>query len=88
MDAPTQGETGRPDFLDASGYRTKIQPADVKGRFLRWRRIVYAILILHYLALPFIKNGEHLSLPRFRGHRVYAASATDRHSDSVVFGLR
>ena len=32
--------------------------------------------------------GERLSLPRFRGHRVYAASASDRQSDSVVFGLR
>jgi len=26
---------------------------------MRWRRIVYAVLIVHLLALPFIKNGKH-----------------------------
>jgi len=51
--------TGRPRFLDARGARIKIQPEDVRGRFIRWRRIAYAVLILHLLALPFIKNGKH-----------------------------
>ncbi len=51
--------TGRPRFLDARGGRIKIHPEDVRGRFVRWRRIVYAVLILHLLALPFIKNGKH-----------------------------
>jgi cytochrome c oxidase accessory protein FixG len=51
--------TGRPRFLDPRGARIKIQPEDVRGRFLRWRRIVYAVLIVHLLALPFIKNGKH-----------------------------
>ncbi len=50
---------GRPQFLDAKGARIKIHPEDVRGRFLRWRRIVYAVLIVHLLALPFIKNGKH-----------------------------
>jgi cytochrome c oxidase accessory protein FixG len=53
------GGTGRPEFLDASGERLKIHPDDVKGRFRTWRKWVYALLILHYLALPFIKNGKH-----------------------------
>jgi len=49
----------RPSFLDAKGARTKILPDDVQGRFLKWRRIAYFLLVLHYLALPFIKNGKH-----------------------------
>lgn len=49
----------RPSFLDERGARTKIHPDDVSGRFLKWRRIAYFILVLHYLALPFIKNGKH-----------------------------
>ncbi|MBS2023783.1 MAG: cytochrome c oxidase accessory protein CcoG [Deltaproteobacteria bacterium] len=59
MNATSPSSEGRPGFLDASGLRLKIHPADAPGRFLRWRRIVYALLILHYLALPFIKNGQH-----------------------------
>ncbi len=51
--------TGRPRFLDARGGRIKIQPEDVRGRFMKWRRIVYAVLVVHLLALPFIKNGKH-----------------------------
>ncbi|HUM11673.1 MAG TPA: cytochrome c oxidase accessory protein CcoG [Myxococcaceae bacterium] len=51
--------TGRPQFLDPRGARIKIHPEDVRGRFLKWRRIVYAVLIVHLLALPFIKNGKH-----------------------------
>ena len=51
--------TGRPEFLDSGGHRIKIHPDDVRGRFLVWRRIAYAFLIAHYLALPFIKNGKH-----------------------------
>jgi len=51
--------TGRPEFLDSKGGRIKIQPEDVRGRFLRWRRVVYGVLIVHLLALPFIKNGKH-----------------------------
>ena len=31
--------------------------------------------------------GDDLSLPRFRGHGGYAASACERQSDSVSFGL-
>jgi cytochrome c oxidase accessory protein FixG len=52
-------DTGRPEFLDARGLKNKIHPADVKGRFLRARRIFYGLLVLHLFALPFIKNGEH-----------------------------
>jgi len=59
VNASLQGNSDRPEFLNVGGGRIKVQPADVHGRFLRWRRIVYAVLILHYLALPFIKNGEH-----------------------------
>ncbi len=59
MNAPLQRRHRRPRVP----RRERRPPEDParrrKGRFLRWRRIVYAILILHYLALPFIKNGKH-----------------------------
>jgi len=51
--------TDRPRFLDSRGARIKIQPEDVRGRFTRWRHIVFGVLIVHLLALPFIKNGKH-----------------------------
>src|SRR5690606_28327264 len=41
--------------IEADGSRKAIHPADVKGRFVRRRRIVYAVLILIYLALPFVR---------------------------------
>lgn len=41
--------------IEADGSRKAIHPADVKGRFVRWRRRVYAVLIFIYLLLPFIR---------------------------------
>jgi polyferredoxin len=58
-ESATSSPPGRPSFLDAEGNRKKIHPDDVKGRFIKWRRIAYFVLILHYLALPFITNGKH-----------------------------
>jgi len=44
------------------GSRIHIQPADVKGRFVRRRRIVYALLIAIYVALPFVRIGGNPAL--------------------------
>lgn len=45
--------------LDERGGRRYVYPADVHGRFTRWRPRVFAILLLIYLALPWISVGGH-----------------------------
>jgi cytochrome c oxidase accessory protein FixG len=41
------------------GSRAFVHPADVNGRFTRWRKIVFAFLIMLYVALPWIPiRGE------------------------------
>lgn len=44
----------RPD-----GSRLRLQPADVRGRFMNWRRVVFAVLIGFYVAAPFIPVRGH-----------------------------
>ena len=45
--------------LNEDGSRNFVQPADVSGRFTVRRWIVFAALIVVYLALPFIHvNGR------------------------------
>jgi cytochrome c oxidase accessory protein FixG len=73
----------RPEFLDERGGRLKIQPDDVRGRFTRWRRIVYTVLVLHYLALPFIKNGQHPAIHLdIEGRRFYLAGQAFNAQDT------
>lgn len=45
--------------LPGSGRRHEIHPADVKGRFHRWRLVVFALLIGVWIALPIVKLGGH-----------------------------
>ncbi|MFO0574840.1 MAG: cytochrome c oxidase accessory protein CcoG [Polyangia bacterium] len=45
--------------LDERGGRRYIYPADVQGRFTRWRPRVFALLLLIYLALPWITVNGH-----------------------------
>jgi len=76
--------------IKADGSRDPIHPADVKGRFLTRRRIVYAILIVIYVALPFVKVGGKpavfLDVP---GRRFFLFGATFNAQDFwlVVFVL-
>jgi cytochrome c oxidase accessory protein FixG len=51
----TQGEGS----LGVDGRRRRPVPADVRGRFIRARRAVYAMLILLWAALPWIPIGGH-----------------------------
>lgn len=44
-------------MIKEDGSRNFIHPADVKGRFVTRRTIVYAILIAIYVALPFVQIG-------------------------------
>jgi len=40
--------------LQTDGSRKRIIPADVTGRFMRWRRVVFVLLIGIWIALPWI----------------------------------
>ncbi|HEY8924555.1 MAG TPA: 4Fe-4S dicluster domain-containing protein, partial [Polyangia bacterium] len=52
--APPTSEALRPD-----GRRTAIHTIDVKGRFIRARRLTFAALIALYVAAPLIRIGGH-----------------------------
>jgi cytochrome c oxidase accessory protein FixG len=45
--------------IRSDGSRRVLHPADVRGRFIRWRRLVFAALIGVYLALPVMRVGGH-----------------------------
>ncbi|MEZ4872141.1 MAG: 4Fe-4S binding protein [Bdellovibrionales bacterium] len=57
-----EGQIGRPKSLDAYGSRVFQYPAEVKGYFRTRRNVVYAILIIIFLALPWIKIGGHQAI--------------------------
>jgi cytochrome c oxidase accessory protein FixG len=62
---PSQSSEARPlgeGSLGRDGHRRKPYPADVRGRFLRARRAVYAALIVLWAALPWISIGGHPAL--------------------------
>lgn len=72
------------------GSRNAIHPADVKGRFVRARRLVGVALMIVYLALPFVRIGGHpavhLDVP---GRRFFVLGAAYNAQDVwlVVFLL-
>ncbi len=43
----------------ADGHRKFVYTADVHGRFNRWRRAVFALLIAVWIAAPLVKVGQH-----------------------------
>lgn len=45
--------------MKEDGSRLGLHPADVKGRFLTRRRLVFAVLIAIYVALPLVQVGGH-----------------------------
>ena len=45
--------------MKQDGSRLMIHPADVKGRWMNWRRAVFAVLIAVYVAGPLIPVGGH-----------------------------
>ena len=54
LEPPSRLQAIRPD-----GGRLAIHPADVRGRFVTARRVVYAALILIYVAAPLVRIGGH-----------------------------
>ena len=55
-DAP---QIGQLTSINPDGSRKAIHPADVRGRFITWRRRVFYLLIAVYVALPFIRVNGH-----------------------------
>ncbi|NTX33467.1 cytochrome c oxidase accessory protein CcoG [Myxococcus sp. CA033] len=45
--------------IHADGSRRALHPSDVRGRFITWRRVAFAVLIAIYVALPLIDVGGH-----------------------------
>lgn len=62
----------RPATIDERGWRNKVHPADVSGRWLRARRVVFAALTVFWMALPLVSVGGHpavfIDLPERRFH--------------------
>jgi cytochrome c oxidase accessory protein FixG len=52
-------QTGGTEALRPDGRRVAIHPLDVKGRFISARRIVFALLLVFYIAAPLVKVGGH-----------------------------
>ncbi|MEM7605155.1 MAG: cytochrome c oxidase accessory protein CcoG [Myxococcota bacterium] len=48
--------------LASDGSRNYVHPADVSGRFTTLRRVVFAVLLAIYVALPFIRIGGRPAL--------------------------
>ncbi|MDP2271543.1 MAG: cytochrome c oxidase accessory protein CcoG [Archangium sp.] len=45
--------------MNQDGSRRELHPADVDGRWMRWRRAVFVVLIGFYVLAPFIPVGGH-----------------------------
>jgi cytochrome c oxidase accessory protein FixG len=82
----------RPD-----GSRLVVHPADVRGRWIRWRRWVFALLVAIYAGMPLIPIGGHPSIQLDVEHRrFYLLGSTFNAQDfwivvlillAFVFGL-
>ena len=49
--------------INLDGSRNFLHPADVRGRFITWRRAMFAVLIVISLALPILHVGGHTAVP-------------------------
>lgn len=56
---PVLGQSGANGALRPDGGRTFIVPADVDGRYTRRRQVLFLLLILIYVALPWVHIGGH-----------------------------
>lgn len=75
--------------IKEDGSRNHIHPADVKGRFVSRRNVVYAVLIAIYVAMPFVRVGGkpaiHLDIA---ARRFFLFGATFNAQDAwLVFFL-
>lgn len=51
--------TAQLSSIRADGGRLAIHPLEVKGRYITWRRVTFAVLIAVYLAAPLLTVGGH-----------------------------
>ena len=60
MSKSAEGKSlNRLHVLDQHGHRRYVYPADVRGRFTRIKPLIYSLLILIYVSLPFVRiNGN------------------------------
>lgn len=65
---PVIQETGS---LRRDGSRAWVHPADVKGRFTSIRRVIFALLILVYIVMPWIDIGGHPAVFLDIAHRKF-----------------
>jgi cytochrome c oxidase accessory protein FixG len=69
--------------LPADGRRRAIQPADVRGRYHRARRVVFACLIALWAVLPWITVGGHPALfADVAGRRLFLFGMTFNAQDT------
>lgn len=75
--------------IKADGSRNHIHPADVKGRFVKRRSVVYVFLIAIYVALPFVEiGGKPAVFLDIAARRFYLFGATFNAQDAwLVFFL-
>ncbi|MBK7859896.1 MAG: cytochrome c oxidase accessory protein CcoG [Archangiaceae bacterium] len=51
--------TAQLSSIRADGGRLAIHPLEVRGRYITWRRVAFAVLIAVYLAAPVVQVGGH-----------------------------
>ncbi|MCG5055375.1 MAG: cytochrome c oxidase accessory protein CcoG [Myxococcales bacterium] len=94
---PAKAPGPLPSVLRPDGKREPIFPLDVKGRFIRWRRVTFALLIAVYLAAPLVPVGGHPAIHLdIDARKFYLLGGTFNAQDfwivlllatSIVFGL-
>ncbi|MBX7097614.1 MAG: cytochrome c oxidase accessory protein CcoG [Myxococcaceae bacterium] len=57
--------------IKADGSRVRIFPSDVRGRFIRARRVVFGVLMLIYVLAPVIHLGKHAAVHLDVEHRAF-----------------
>ncbi|MCK9997190.1 MAG: hypothetical protein KAH56_13025, partial [Candidatus Krumholzibacteria bacterium] len=72
--------------INADGSRNMLQIADVKGRWTTRKYIMYALLIIVYVAAPWIKVGNHpMILIDIPERAAYLMGATFTNQDFHLF---
>ncbi|HEY0880460.1 MAG TPA: 4Fe-4S binding protein, partial [Archangium sp.] len=57
--------------MKQDGSRLVLHPADVKGKWMTWRRAVFAVLIAFYVLAPFVPVGGHPMIQLDVQHRAF-----------------
>jgi len=71
--------------IRTDGSRRKLHPADVRGRFIRARRWVFALLMLIALALPIVHIGGHPAMQLdIAARRFYLFGAVFNATDAWI----